>query len=218
MLIRVPPLCGGEGADAMPGDEPSDGAGGDVPGDGRAPLPRRAAPAPWNGILAPVRRLQQRADLDDYNFLVGSVIDGDALERAGCDARCCGVTTHEALLAMGLAPGDLCRGAGAPSRRSVGGMGGGARSQDCRGRRSYRGWRSPRRHRRPALPGAVRREQAAGRAGPPGRRHCSCAASEWRWPPGVASTLRLRRIGGRSGWISRCAASTAGGRSIPPAA
>ena len=88
----------------MPGDGPSDGAGGDVPGDGRAPLPRRAAPAPWNGILAPVRRLQQRADLDDYNFLVGSVIDGDALERAGCDARCCGVTTHEALLAMGLAP------------------------------------------------------------------------------------------------------------------
>jgi hypothetical protein len=49
-------------------------------------------------------RPRQQGDLDDCNFLVGSVIDATALERAGCEARRCGVATHEALLAMGLPP------------------------------------------------------------------------------------------------------------------
>jgi glycosyltransferase involved in cell wall biosynthesis len=67
-------------------------------------VPRPAAPAPWNGILAPVRPLQQQGDLTDCDFLVGSVVDSDTLARARLEAMRCGVATHEALLAAGLAP------------------------------------------------------------------------------------------------------------------
>jgi hypothetical protein len=71
----------------------------------RVPLPRSAAPAAQRGgILAPVLTSQQRADLHQYEFLVGNVINVTTLEQAGVEARRCGVATHEALLAMGLAP------------------------------------------------------------------------------------------------------------------
>ena len=58
-------------------------------------------------ILAPVPPAQQPPHQDQYDFLVGSVIDFGALQRAGIEAARWGVTTHEALLAMGwLAPAD----------------------------------------------------------------------------------------------------------------
>jgi cellulose synthase/poly-beta-1,6-N-acetylglucosamine synthase-like glycosyltransferase len=53
------------------------------------------------GILAPDASAQQRAERDPYHFLVGSVIDAGALQRAGAEAARCGVSLHEALLATG---------------------------------------------------------------------------------------------------------------------
>jgi glycosyltransferase XagB len=45
---------------------------------------------------------QQRREDDQYEFLVGSVIDASDLQRASVEATRCGVATHQALLAMGL--------------------------------------------------------------------------------------------------------------------
>jgi cellulose synthase/poly-beta-1,6-N-acetylglucosamine synthase-like glycosyltransferase len=69
---------------------------------GRARQPRPGASAAPAAIIAPVLVAQQRAGEDDYDFLVGSVVDAGALDLARAEAARCGVATHEALLAMGL--------------------------------------------------------------------------------------------------------------------
>ena len=68
---------------------------------GRARQPRPGASAAPPAIIAPVLPAQQRAEEDDCHFLVGSVIDAEALELARAEAARCGVATHEALLALG---------------------------------------------------------------------------------------------------------------------
>src|SRR5262245_61421225 len=71
--------------------------------DGRGRQPRPGTPAGPATILTPAVPAQQRRDDDQYDFLVGSVIEASDLQRATAEAACCGVATHEALLAMGLA-------------------------------------------------------------------------------------------------------------------
>jgi len=68
---------------------------------GRARQPRPGASAAPAAIIAPDLLAQQRAQEDDYRFLVGSVIDAGTLELARVEAARCGVATHEALLAYG---------------------------------------------------------------------------------------------------------------------
>jgi hypothetical protein len=75
--------------------------------DERAGHSLPSAPAGAAAILAPVPLAQQPPQHGQYDFLVGSVIDSGALQRAGAEAARWGVTTHEALIAMGwLAPAD----------------------------------------------------------------------------------------------------------------
>jgi len=76
--------------------------------EGRVRRQGPTAGADANAILAPVRASQQRpasAPLrpgeDQYDFLVRSFVDADALQRARAEASRCGVATHAALLAMG---------------------------------------------------------------------------------------------------------------------
>jgi cellulose synthase/poly-beta-1,6-N-acetylglucosamine synthase-like glycosyltransferase len=69
---------------------------------GRARQPRPGASAAPPAIIAPGLPAQQRPEEDDYDFLVGSVADADALELARAEAARCGVATQEALLALGL--------------------------------------------------------------------------------------------------------------------
>lgn len=80
------------------------GARSAMPSDGRVSLPRSAALGRPSGILPPVLVPQQPADLHQCDFLVSSVIDSHTLEQAGREALRCGVATHAALLAMGMAP------------------------------------------------------------------------------------------------------------------
>jgi cellulose synthase/poly-beta-1,6-N-acetylglucosamine synthase-like glycosyltransferase len=71
---------------------------------GRARQPRPGASAAQAAIIAPALLAQQRAEGDDYDFLVGSVIEAGALELARAEAARCGVATHAALLALGTVP------------------------------------------------------------------------------------------------------------------
>src|SRR5262245_62263245 len=70
--------------------------------DGRGRQPRPGTPAGPPIMLAPAVPSQQREEDDQYDFLIGSVIDAAALQHAGAEAARSGVTTHQALLAMGL--------------------------------------------------------------------------------------------------------------------
>jgi glycosyltransferase XagB len=74
---------------------------------GRARQPRPGASAAPAAIIAPGLLAQQRAEVDDYEFLVGSVIEASALELARCEAVRCGVATHETLLALGTIPATV---------------------------------------------------------------------------------------------------------------
>jgi glycosyltransferase involved in cell wall biosynthesis len=69
---------------------------------GRVRQPRPGASAAPPAIIAPGLLAQQRPAEDDYDFLVASVVDADALELARTEAARCGVATQEALLALGL--------------------------------------------------------------------------------------------------------------------
>jgi hypothetical protein len=173
-----------------------------MPSEGRAPWPQSPALVPPAGTLAPVPVSQQRAELPQYDFLVGSVIDVGTLERAGVEATRYGVATHEALLAMGLAPAAyasaLARRLGVP----------------------LVGWEV-------ALDLKTAEDAAdLAVAGIPAMvvgRRCRVLCAESRAPAELgrqvaASTPRSRAIGGRSAWTSRCAASSASARSIAPAA
>jgi cellulose synthase/poly-beta-1,6-N-acetylglucosamine synthase-like glycosyltransferase len=73
-------------------------------GDGRRPRALPGAPTRQDAILAPDLLPQQPPDLNQYQFLVGSVIDAGTLARAAAEAARCGVATHEVLLARGLPP------------------------------------------------------------------------------------------------------------------
>jgi glycosyltransferase XagB len=75
--------------------------------DERAGQSLPGTPVGAAAILAPVDPAQQPSQQESYDFLIGSVIDSGALQRAGTEAARWGVPTHEALIAMGwLAPAD----------------------------------------------------------------------------------------------------------------